>query len=63
MEIPWGWELFFKDTLSYDNRLAIAGLALSSPIERDYEHTRELPYTLGFENRVIMSMTRLYPEI
>ena len=49
MEIPWGWELFWQDTIHYDNRLAIAALALSSAIEGSGNNVISLLKTLGFQ--------------
>ena len=49
MEIPWGWKLFWQDTVHYDNRLAIAALALSSAIEGSGNNVISLLKTLGFQ--------------
>ncbi len=49
MEIPWGWNLFRQDTGVYDNRLAIASLAMSSAVERSSEELGKLLKDLGFQ--------------
>lgn len=49
MEIPWGWKLFNQDTGTYDNRIAIASLAMSSAIERNSTEIRNLLEALDFE--------------
>lgn len=54
MQIPWGWELFSRPadrSDSYDNRLAIAGLALSGAAEHDSSlRLSQMLASLGFED-------------
>ena len=54
LNIPWGWELFSQPATrsdSYDNRLAIAGLALSGAAEQTSpQYLRTTLSALGFDH-------------
>ena len=49
MDVNWGWDLFNQSANTYDNDLAIIGLALSRATEDSETKAEDMLRTLGFE--------------
>ena len=49
--IDWGWKLFGQSPATYDNRLTMAGLSLSSAAEKSQATTEHMLKALGFDTK------------